>query len=80
MGFFDTRYIHHCYFINKVAKSQDRSYMTLNGGYIRNDIAENDGKKDGPPSRRPEPSEQKPVPVEQDGLLFLMFFIELPGL
>ena len=54
--------------------------MSLTGGYIRNDIAENGGKKHKLLFWRREPSEQKLVPIKQDGLLFLVCFIELSGL
>lgn len=53
--------------------------MSLMGGYIRNDITKN-GKKHKLLFWRREPSEQKLVPIKKDGLLFLVFFIELSGL
>ena len=50
--------------------------MSLVGGYIRNDIApEKDGKKGTSPGVADQVlSEVELVPVEQDGLLFLVFF------
>ena len=52
----------------------------MDGGYIRSDIApEKTVKGDKPRCGRSNLSEVELVPVEQDGLLFLVFFIELTG-
>lgn len=54
--------------------------MSLDGGYIRSDIApEKTVKRGQAPVRQSKLSEVELVPVEQDGLLFLVFFIKLTG-